>query len=142
MSSWHLELRDHLARHAVARLDGALHATGPHPVVGVFAREEHPSVEGRRDEWQHRVSLVADRRPDDRACPRVVGPALDESEQALDRTTDDGAHGGVDAVEDLVVRQARWFDVARRQARDDDGLAALMHGLLHHKAWHAVCEAA
>src|SRR5437899_8390204 len=102
MSSWHLELRDHLARHAVARLDGALHATGPHPVVGVFAREEPPSVEGRRDEWQHRVSLVAARRPDDRACPRVVRPALTESEQALGGATYDGAQAGVGAVGDLA----------------------------------------
>src|SRR5439155_20967312 len=131
-------IREDFARHAVARLDGALHAARPDPVVGVLAGEEHPSVEGRRDEWQHRVPLIADWRPDDCTRPRVVGPALDESEQALDRTTDDRAHGGVDAVEDLVVRQARWFDVARRQARDDDGLAALMHGLFHHEAGHAV----
>src|SRR5256886_899123 len=135
-------LGEQFARHAVARLDGALHAAGPDPVVGVLAGEEHSSVEGRRDQWQHRFALIADWCPDDRTRPRVMSPALDESEQALDRATDDRAHGGVDAVEDLVVRQARWFDVARRQARDDYGLAALMHGLFHDEAGHAVREAA
>src|SRR2546429_97591 len=135
-------LGEQFARHAVARLDGALHAAGPDSVVGVLAGEEHSSVEGRRDEWQHRFPLIADWGPNHRTRPRVMGPALDESEQALDRATDDGAHGGVNAVEDLVVRQARWFDVARRQASNDDGLTALMHGLLHDEAGHAVREAA
>src|SRR6266702_5895322 len=133
--------RQHFARHPIARFDGALHPTGADPVVGVLTGKEDPAVEGRRNDGKDRVSLVAYRRPDDCTRPGVVRPALDDSEEPLDRTTHDGAHRGVDAVEDLLVSEARWFDVTRRQARHDDGPTALMDRLLHDETRHPVCEA-
>src|SRR5207253_3366070 len=135
-------LHEHFTRHPVAGLDGALHAAGPDPVVGVLAGKKHPSVKWRRNDGQHRVALVADRRPDHGARPRVLRPALDETEQSLDWPPDDRAHRGVDAVEDLLVSKTSGFDVARRQARDDDGPTALMDRLLHDKTRHAIRETA
>src|SRR5207237_5555073 len=89
-------------RDAVAGLDRTLHPTWPDAVIGVLAREEHSLVERRRDQGQHRVALVTDRRPHHGPRPRVLGPALDETSEALERTADNRAHGGVDAVQDLL----------------------------------------
>src|SRR5207302_5261234 len=116
--------------HSIARLDRALHAARSNTVVGVLAGEEHPAVERRRDERQHAVALVADRRSHDRARPWVMRPALHEPGHTLDRPAYHRGHGGVDVVEDLRVGHPRWLDVARGQAGDDDVLAWLVHGLL------------
>src|SRR3979411_1723725 len=110
-------LREDLSRHPEARLDRTFHPTWPDAVVRVLAREEHPSIEWRRDQREHRVSLVADRRSDHCTRPGVARPTLDVTEDALDRPPDHRAHGGIDLVQGLVVRESGRFGVARRPPR-------------------------
>src|SRR5207245_11164502 len=56
-------------RDAVAGLDRTLHSARPDAIIGVLAREEHSPVERCRDQRQHRVALVADRRTYHRPRP-------------------------------------------------------------------------
>src|SRR5438309_3127293 len=110
-------------RDAVAGLDRTLHPARPDAIIGVLAREEHSPVEGRRDQGQHRVALVPDRRPHHGPRPGVVRPALDETGDAPERAANHGAHRLVHAIEDLSVGEPGGLDVAGRQPGDDDRVA-------------------